>query len=111
MQRLTRIGVLSFAKIMALVGLFCALLISIPYGLMVMRLGAGVGFSAEQGGAGIAAFGVGGGLVLMIALPLVYAVLSFLVGLIYALLINLVLHLAGGLELRIEASRVPGMAK
>ena len=111
MQRVTRIGVFSFAKIMALVGLFCALLISIPYGLMVMLVGAGVGVGAEQGGAVIATLGVGGGLVLMIALPLIYAAFSFIGGLIYALLINFVLHLAGGLEVRIESPRVPGMAK
>ena len=111
MQRITRVGVLSFAKIMGLVGLFAGFLIGIPYGLMVMLLGAGIGAGAEQGGAGIAALGVGGGLVLMIVLPFVYAALCFLVGLIYGLVINLVLHLAGGLELRIEAPRHLGPTK
>ena len=103
MQRVTRIGVLSFAKVMGLVGLFAGLLIAIPYGLILMLLGAGIGANAEQGGAGIAAFGIGGGLVTMIALPLIYAALSFVIGLIYGLILNVVLHLAGGLELRIES--------
>jgi hypothetical protein len=105
MQRVTKIGVLSFAKILGLMGLFVGLLIGIPYGLIVMLVGAGVGANAEQGGAGIALFGVGGGLIVMIALPLVYAGASFLAGLIHGLIINLVLHLAGGFELRIEAAK------
>ncbi|MBC8354300.1 MAG: hypothetical protein H8E66_20085 [Planctomycetes bacterium] len=105
MQRITQIGILSFAKIMGLIGFFGGLLIGIPYGLMLMILGAGIGANAEQGGAGVTVFGVGGGLVMMFALPLVYAALSFLVGLIYGLIINLVLHLSGGLQLRIEAPR------
>lgn len=111
MQRLTRVGVLSLAKIMALAGFFASLLVSIPYGLMLMAVGAGIGANAEQGGAGIAAFGVGGGLLVMIGLPFVYAALSFLVGLIYGLIINVVLHMAGGLELRIEAPRHAGPTK
>ncbi len=105
MQRLTRVGVFSFAKIMGLVGFFAGFLISIPYGLMVMVLGAGAGAHAEQGGAGLAALGVGGGLVIMIGVPIAYAGLSWFVGLIYGLIINVVLHMAGGLELRIEATR------
>ena len=111
MQRITRIGVLSLAKIMCLVGLFGGLLIGIPYGLMLMLVGAGIGASAEQGGAGITVFGVGGGLVVMIALPLAYAALSFIVGLIYGLIINVVLGMAGGLELRIESPRYLEPAK
>ena len=111
MQRLTRVGVLSLAKILGLVGLFGGLLIGIPYGLMLMLLGAGIGASAEEGGAGIAALGVSGGFLVMIAMPLVYAGLSFIVGLVYGLLINVVLSLAGGLELRIEAPRYSEPAK
>ena len=34
--------------------------------------------------------------------PIMYGMLSFIVGLIYGLVINLVLKMAGGLELNIE---------
>ena len=49
MQRLTHIGILSFAKIVSLIGFVVGLVAGVIYGLAVMLLGVGVGASAEQG--------------------------------------------------------------
>ncbi len=100
MQRLTQLGVVSFGKFLGLVGLCAGILVGIPYGLFVIVLSVMAGFAAEEGG--VAAFGVVGGIALMIFLPLFYAVVSFIGGLIYALIINFVLSMIGGLEMRFE---------
>lgn len=105
MQRVTHIGIISLAKIMGMSGVLFGLLVSIPYGLIVMMLGAAGGAAAEGNGFGFAALGIGGGLFVMAVLPLIYGALLFIIGLIQGLILNLVLHLGGGLELRIEAPR------
>jgi hypothetical protein len=111
MQRLKKIGVFSLAKIMSLLGLLVGLVAGVVYGLFVMLLGAGAGASAERGGSQLLAFGIGGGLITMILVPLVYAAAGFLAGLVYGLIINFVLYLSGGLELRIESPGHPGATK
>ena len=72
------------------------------YGGIVILIGLLAGTSGEEGAAGIAALGIGGGIGIMIGAPVFYGLFSFVFGLVYALILNLVLSWAGGLELEIE---------
>jgi hypothetical protein len=100
MQRITQVGILSLAKIMGITGFLVGLLFGLFYGGGLMLFGAALGGAAENG-AGLAIAGVGGGLFVMVAAPITLGVAYFIVGLIHGVLINIVLSLAGGLELRI----------
>jgi hypothetical protein len=102
-QRLVRVGVFSFAKVLGFVGLLMGLIVGIPYGLIVILIGL-AGAAGNQQAAGVAALGIGGGLAIMVLFPLVYGFFSFVGGLIYALVLNFVLGLAGGLELEIRST-------
>ena len=103
MHRILSIGVLSLGKVMGIVGLFFGLLIGIPYGLILMLVGVASGASGRDGpSAGLAAFGILGGLVVMVLAPLMYGAFMFVGGLIYALVLNVAFKLAGGLELEIR---------
>lgn len=101
MQRLHSVGVLSFAKFMAITSALVALIFSVIYGLIIIAMGAGA-----MGGADDAAlvFGGGllGGLAVMVIGPILYLVLGFIFGLIYAVFLNLALKLIGGLEMDIS---------
>jgi len=109
LQVIKRIGVISLAKIMGATGLLIGLLVGVPTGLfmLVMSLvgGAAVAASGDEAtteglvGAGA---GVGMALFMMIGIPLMYGAMSFLCGLIYGLIVNLVFSMAGGLEVEIE---------
>lgn len=106
MHTITRIGVVSFGKIMGMSGLLMGLIVGVPFGLILILIalvGGAAGGSAES--AGIGAMGVGGGLMVMIGVPIFYGVASFIGGLIYALVINLVLGMAGGLELELHGPK------
>ncbi len=101
--RIRRLGVLSVAKIYATVLLVVSLLISIPYGLIIIIYSL-VGGSAVGGNAG---FAVGGGgivigLLIMIGLPVMYSILGFVGGAIGALLYNLFAGIVGGIEIEVE---------
>lgn len=107
MYVIKRIGVLSLAKIMGATGLLFGLVVGIPAGLIFMAMGAVGGMAAGDelgagGAGGMLAGGVVGGILLMIAAPVMYGFTMFLGGLIYGLIINLVFGIAGGLELEID---------
>ena len=102
MNRVTRVGIWSLAKIMACSMLLTALVVSIPFGLMVIAMSAAGGASGDEGAAGLAAFGIGGGLLFMVGIPIVYGIGGLGIGVIYGAILNLVLWMAGGLELEIR---------
>jgi hypothetical protein len=109
LQVIKRIGVLSLAKILGAMGLLIGLLVGVPMGLfmLLMSLVGGAaavssGDEAATGGMIGAGAGVGMALFMMVGVPLTYGAMSFLFGLIYGLIINLVFSMAGGLELEIE---------
>ena len=88
--RIRKLGVLSVAKIQALVLLVVSLLISIPYGLIIIVYSL---FGASMIG-GNASFAVGGGgvvvgILVMVGLPIFYAIIGFIGGAISALVYNL----------------------
>ncbi|MGI8639320.1 MAG: hypothetical protein ACR2MG_05135 [Pyrinomonadaceae bacterium] len=100
--QIKKLGVLSVAKIYAIILLVMSLLISIPYGLFI------IGFSmmgASVGGRGGLAIGGGGaifGILFMIGLPIFYGVIGFIAGAIGALLYNLFAGIVGGIEIEVE---------
>jgi hypothetical protein len=100
MQRLTKIGVLSLAKVMGASGVLMGLVIGSPYGLLMILLSL-AGFASEGGGA-MGAVGLGFALAMMVGIPIIYGVGGFVGGLIYGLIMNLVLGFTGGLEIELQ---------
>ena len=101
--RINRLGVLSVAKIYAAIMLVISLLISIPYGLIIIVY-ALVGGSVVGGNAG---FAVGGGgivvgILIMIGVPIMYGAFGFIGGAIGALLYNLFSNFVGGIEIEVD---------
>lgn len=102
--RIRKLGILSVAKIYAVIMLVISLLISIPYGLIIIvysLFGAGMM-------KGEAAFAVGGGGVvlgigIMIGLPILYGVLGFIGGALGALVYNIFSGIVGGIEIEVES--------
>ena len=86
-----RFNILSVAKMYSLLLFVVGLIIGVLYGLAFMILGASMTALMPQG-EGQAVGGVGSiiiGLVIMIAVPIFYAVLGFIAGVIGALIYNL----------------------
>jgi len=104
-QTITKIGVISLAKILGMSGLIVGLIAGVIYGGILILLGIAGAASGEEEAATFALAGVGGGLMVMVVVPIFYGGMSFVVGLIYGLVINLVLSLAGGLELEIRGMK------
>ena len=101
--RIRKLGVLSVAKIYAAIMLVISLLISIPYGLIVIVYSL---FGASLVG-GNAALAVGGGgvvvgVLIMIGIPIMYGVFGFIGGAIGALLYNVFSNFVGGIEIEVD---------
>ena len=105
MHKITKIGVVSLAKIMGMSGLILGLIAGVIYGGILILMGLIGASSGQEEAVGFALAGVGGGLAIMVSVPIFYGLMSFIVGLIYGLIINLVLTLAGGLELEIQSMK------
>jgi hypothetical protein len=103
--RIKKLGILSVAKIYALMMFVIALLISIPYGLFIIIFSL-MGASVGGGGSEALALGGGGivvGIVVMIAVPVFYAIVGFIGGIIGALVYNLFAGIVGGIEIEVES--------
>ena len=100
--KIRSLGVLSVGKMYAVMCLVMSLIISIPYGLMIMVFGASVmGTGAREGmmaGGGAIIFG----LLVMIGIPIFYSIMGFIFGIIGALLYNLFAGMVGGIEIEVE---------
>jgi len=109
MHVLERIGVISLAKIMGMSGLAIGLLIGLVYGGFIMIVGAGAAGAVASGEAPdagpLAVLGIGGGLAMIIFIPLMYGALSFVTGLVYGFVLNVMLRIGGGLELELRKTR------
>ena len=101
--RIRKLGVLSVAKIYAVMMLVISLLIAIPYGLFIIifsLIGAG-----SAGGDAALMLGGGGivmGLAIMIGMPIMYAVMGFVFGALGALIYNVFAGMVGGIEIEVE---------
>lgn len=109
--RIKKLGLLSVGKMYGLLALIFSLLISIPYGLIiiVISLAGGIGAGSQDGMAGLAVGGGGivMGLLVMIGLPIIYSIMGFLGGIIGALVYNLLAGMIGGVEIEVENVDVP----
>jgi hypothetical protein len=104
--RIRKLGVLSVAKIYAVMMLVISLLIAIPYGLFIIvfsLIGAG-----SAGGDAAIMLGGGGivmGLGVMIGMPIMYALMGFVFGALSALIYNVFAGMVGGIEIEVENIR------
>lgn len=102
--RIKKLGVMSVAKMYCVMMFVISLIIAIPYGLIIIiysLLGAGM-----VGGDAALAVGGGGivvGILVMIGLPILYAIIGFVGGAIAALLYNVFSGLVGGIEIEVES--------
>jgi hypothetical protein len=102
--RIRKLGVLSVAKMYAAIMLVISLLISIPYGLIVIiysLFGAGM----LQGNTALAVGGGGVvlGIAIMIGIPIMYSLMGFVGGAIGAFLYNIFSSFVGGIEVEVES--------
>ncbi len=98
-----RFGVISVAKMYALLMFIFGLIFGVLYGLMFIVFGAamssmGGNSDATVGGLGTAAMGIG----FMIGMPIMYGVLGFIMGAIGALIYNAVAGIIGGVKFDLE---------
>lgn len=93
MAKLKRIGVLSAAKLQAVLMAFVGLIAGIFYAIIGTTLG------EVTGSAGL---GAGLGILAIIVVPILYATFGFIGGAIGAFLYNLVAGWVGGLEMDFE---------
>lgn len=101
--RIRKLGVLSVAKMYAVMMLILMLIICIPYGLLIIVMT--LGGASNMGGDGAWALGGGGvaiGLLVMIGLPILYAIFGFVFGAIGALIYNVLAGIVGGIEIEVE---------
>ena len=103
--RIRKLGVLSVAKIQSAIMLVISLLISIPYGLIVIIYSlAGGTLVGGDTGLMVGGGGVILGLMIMIGLPILYGIMGFIGGCIAALLYNLFSAWVGGIEIEVESA-------
>lgn len=100
--RIRKLGILSVAKIYALMMFVMSLLISIPYGLFIMFFGMAMMNMGNRDGLAAGGGGIVIGLVVMIGLPIFYGLIGFVAGAISALIYNLFAGMVGGIEIEVE---------
>ena len=99
-----RFNVFSVAKIQGFLAFVIGLLIGVLYGFAFMIFGAAISSLAPQGDSQ-AMGGVGAiviGLVIMIAVPILYSIIGFIGGAIGALVYNLAAGVVGGVKFELE---------
>ena len=95
-----RFGILSFAKIQALIMMVFGLIIGVIYGLFFMVIGAAM--LSQSTGSAIG--GVVGGLVIIVMMPIFYGVIGFVFGALGALIYNTAAGFVGGIEMELETA-------
>lgn len=104
--KIRKLGILSLAKIYAVMMFVMSLLISIPYGLfiIILFLIGGVGTGRQDGMAGLLVGGGGVimGLIVMVMIPVFYALAGFIAGALGALIYNIFAGIVGGIEIEVE---------
>jgi hypothetical protein len=98
-----RFGVLSVAKMYALLLFVFGLIIGVIYGLIFIVMGASMfalspGRDATAGGVSTVVIGI----VFMIAFPIIYGILGFIAGAIGALIYNAMAGIIGGVKFELE---------
>lgn len=101
--RINKFGIFSVAKMYALIMFVVSLLIAVPYGLIIIVISL-MGSSSLRGdeawlmgGGGIIA-----GIAIMIVLPILYAIIGFIAGVIGSLIYNIFARIVGGIEIEVD---------
>jgi hypothetical protein len=101
--RIKKLGILSVAKIYAVMMFVMMLIICIPYGLFIIIFAlSGASSLGGQGGLAMGGGGVILGLVIMIGVPIIYGLIGFVAGAIGALVYNIFAGMVGGIEIEVE---------
>ena len=104
--KIRSLGILSVAKMYAVMMLVMSLIFAIPYGLfiIIIALIGGAGAGSQDGLAGLAVGGGGVimGILFMIGIPVLYGVIGFFAGAISALVYNIFSGMVGGIEIEVE---------
>jgi hypothetical protein len=97
-----RVGVFSYAKITAVTMAAFGVILGVIYGLIFMAVGGAMmaGGGRNSGTAGASSLVIG--LIMMVAIPIFYAVLGFLAGLLGGAIYNVAARTVGGIELELE---------
>ena len=102
-----RFGVISVAKMYGLLLFVMGLIIGVIYGLFFIIFGAAMSAIAP-GGRDAAAGGISSvviGIVMMIAIPIMYGLFGFIAGAIGALIYNAVAGIIGGVKFELEGTQ------
>lgn len=93
MNKIKRVGILSFAKVQALITGIFGLFVGVIYLLLIL-------FSKEE----MASLGLNlrSGAMAAILFPVFYAIFGFIFGILAGLVYNLVARLFGGIEIELE---------
>src|SRR5215207_8919381 len=100
--QIRRMGVFSCAKIYSITLAAMGLIVGVIYGLIFMVVGGAMmaGGGRDAGMAGGSSLVIG--LVMMIAIPVMYGFIGFIFGIIGSLVYNVAAGVVGGLELELE---------
>lgn len=96
--KLKRVDPVKYALISAILTVVIMLIVFVPFMLLFSAIGAGA--ASESMGAAGAVFG--GGIAMVIFVPLIYGVLVFILTLIMTALLNYILKRTGGLDIDFE---------
>lgn len=100
--QIKKLGVLSVAKIQALVGFVVGLILGIIYFIIFAVFGAMIMGLAGRDGAAAGGITIVYGVAALIGLPIFYGIAGFVGGVIVSLLYNLVARFIGGIEIEVE---------
>lgn len=100
--KIRKLGVLSVAKIYAVMMLVMSLLISVPYGFFIMIFGVAMMGTGEKAGFAAGGSSIVIGLLVMIGLPVFYGLMGFILGAISAFVYNIFAGMVGGVEIEVE---------
>lgn len=99
-----RFGVFSVAKVNGLLGFVIGLIIGVIYGLFLILFGAAMSAIAPSGNDALAG-GVSTvvlGIIMMIAMPIMYGLMGFIGGAISAVVYNIAAGMIGGVKFELE---------
>ena len=102
MKTLKRIDIMSFAKFQTILMAMIGVLVGVMVAFFGFIFQAFAGRFIEAGVSDFGMFGMGLGMAALFILPLVYAVMGFIVGVIGGALFNLVCKISGGIKVELE---------
>lgn len=94
--KLKRVDPVKYATISAILTMALMLIIFVPF----MLFFSAIGIATEDLGVGAAFFG--GGIIMIVIVPLIYGVLVFIITLLITALMNFILKKTGGLDIDFE---------